>query len=225
MSFQQVVHLLLNPFAGRANRQQFLFFVLIFLVFTACGVFVSIWLEDSALSNAYKFGFIAAGVYFLFVGIIRRFKDSNLSLLFKTVVKTAKFSASALFYFFMVFFCTIALLVLTKNPVLFLSAALIFWCSASSPNHTCSWLAFDLGVSALFVKYYLLALLFIGIPLLIPHERSSNKYGPPPVGFNFRTMLKATYPAALAEQFEAIEEEQQNYLNEVEVQKMIEARK
>lgn len=65
---------------------------------------------------------------------------------------------------------------------------------------------------SLFLLNVIVGLIFFVVPLLLPNNRLSNKYGPPPVGFNLRTMLKATYPDAAAEQFDVRERELQQRL-------------
>ncbi len=227
MNALQVLHLFLNPFAGRANRQQFLFFVLIFLS-------VLLWLEVAM--NAYdydksydslRFMIGLGGFYFVLVGFLRRLRDNDVNFsetlrawsvkaFMSAVILISILGLLAIFFKSVLYFLTMWFIF---PFVIFLRLRCTITLSHCQPGMKMDLSSLPYSLGFLFVVF------FVFLPLLLPNSRSPNKYGPPPVGFNLRTMLAATYPAALAEQFEAIEEEQQNYLNEVEVQKMIEARK
>ncbi len=202
MNALQVLHLFLNPFAGRANRQQFLFFVLIFLS-------VLLWLEVAM--NAYDYDksydslrFIIGfcGFYFVIVGFLRRLRDNDLLSLenfltiFPVIIKCV-----GVFLIINIFFLSLYLYLRSGFSFSFLisapvSLAVRFNCTLTS---SCpQGMNQDIDLSGpLFLLNVLFGLIFFAVPLLLSNNRFSNRFGPPPVGFNFRTMLKGSYPKPL----------------------------
>ncbi len=203
MSAIQVLNLFLNPYAGRANRQQFLFFLLIYVI--SLYLAAKYGTDEDHRHTSLIFGY--AGLWFLFIGFNRRFKDVDIDL----SEKLANYRAKAMGYFILAFLIGFGLLFLfswvffgydTSVSVTLLSALLLgtsYFCSSRHPGYySASICRSDYGsywLTLFFVS--LVALVLSAIPLYLPNNRSPNKYGPPPVGFDLRTMLAATYPAHL----------------------------
>ncbi len=194
MSAFQVLNLFLNPFAGRANRQQFLFFVLIFCVL------YKLFDIASAVQPAIRQHYsdleilsVSIGLYFLFIGISRRLRDFGFEI-FENFLIFTRTAAIYLFYTFLILIIFITFFTIVAAPAMFVILGTAFWCSTAYPD-CLPHLKFFFAHFYIFPDIILLFLVLA--PLLAKNNSSWNLYGPPPVAFDLRTMLASTYPAHL----------------------------
>lgn len=192
-----------NPWIGRMNRQQFLAGALI-----CCGVMYlgTAYLPEPALivvSNLF-FGFM------IFIFVFRRLSDQQnnslpqrQSFVFKPQ-DTANATYKAVF---------IPLRVARgfsgMDPVL----ACVLMVLIGAPL---ALLFFYMAIPVLVILGIFTLMIFMAVG-----NPESNAYGYPPIGMDFRTTLPATYPEALAAQFEAIEQGQ-NEAREQELREQLE---
>ncbi len=168
---------LLDIRTGRANRAQFLLFILF--------VIVGFWIHKIIFQNQQEFDpksyfspyrliFLLLVSYVFFLGMLRRYRD--IGQLWPGVLS-------------MIIVVSLILLSFTKVGyvfVMFFDAMLRF----SSHN------ALVLGLPVLLIFSYALFLL----PLLKHGDPEPNKYGYPPIGLWLSTMTAATYPEHLLKQ-------------------------
>ena len=200
MSAIQVLNLFLNPFAGRANRQQFLFFVLIYVLFVLWAEILFDEYKYGYGYSSYKVGFFLAGCYFLLVGFSLRFRDAGINILkgiFLFGTSAAMVSVGVVLFLFALLL-PIFLFIQLIQPEFFSILSILISCSFFHLDSFCPAKA-DAFSHSIFPENFLITFscIFIVIPLAVPESHKVNKYGPPPVGFDLRTMLAATYPAHL----------------------------
>ncbi len=174
---------LLDIRQGRANRMQFLLFVL-FLV-AALGVHKIIFQNQQVIDirsyfSPYRLIFLLFISYIFFVGMLRRYRD--VGLLWLGVL-------------FLIIMFSWIVLSFTKAGFLFIIMSAYFLSFAGI--HTVFVLA---GLKILFYAFFL-------FPLLRRGDPGPNEYGYPPVGMILGTMTRATYPPGLLARYQAQERE------------------
>lgn len=190
----------LNPWIGRMNRQQFLAGAFI------CGGAMYLgteYIPEPALVVVFNFFF----GFMLFIFVFRRLSDQQNDGIAHILDRhsigfTPQDTANATY------------------KAIFIPLLIARGSSGMDPVLACV-LMIMIGAPLAILFMYMAnpALIILGIFIffifMAAGNPESNAYGYPPVGLDFRTTIPATYPDALAEQFDARERELQEQLERV----------
>ena len=169
---------LLDIRQGRANRMQFLLFVLFYVAFAASIKMIwptSVMLDPKNHFSPVRMLYVSVGFYIFSVGLLRRYRDRG-----------SQWQGILL----VLWFALQAFLISTKDGMAVIMIAGIF-----------------LEFSGVGIILHIVFLLVFVWPLLRKGDPGPNEYGYPPVGMILGTMTRATYPPGLLTRYQAQERE------------------